>query len=122
MNGFLISMIVLTGPAAADMPPPLVSTVRAPGVGVPPPRLRGAQARLMARRAAEVRAVRNLAVKLGDRRRTTLRGFRYVSTTYRRDGSVRVVVESTRPPRSTIRVIREVRTPRCACHHCRRIR
>ena len=48
---------------------------------------------MMARRAAEVVAVRNLAKKLGYPRRATIRGFRYVSTEYLDDGSVRVTAE-----------------------------
>jgi hypothetical protein len=47
----------------------------------------------MARRAAEVVAVRNLATRLGCGRRARIRGFRYAATTYRADGSVEVVVE-----------------------------
>ena len=69
------------------------TVVRASGVGYPPPRMRGVRGRLMARRAAEVVAVRNLATKLGYTRRATIRGFRYASTAYRADGSVEVVVE-----------------------------
>ena len=67
--------------------------VRAEGIGKPPRRMSGARAKLMARRAAEVRAVRNLAIKLGYGRRAAVRGFRYVSTEYLVDGSVRVMVE-----------------------------
>jgi len=79
------------GPAAGR-----VAIVRATGVGRPPARMAGPRGRLMARRAAEVVAVRNLATKLGHGRRATLRGFRYVSTRYRPDGSVEVTVESAR--------------------------
>ena len=80
---------------ATPQPPkkPHLGVVRAVGIGKPPRRMRGAQAKLMARRAAEVRAVRNLAIKLGYGRRATVRGFRYVSTEYLVDGSVRVMVE-----------------------------
>ncbi len=67
--------------------------IRACGIGFPPPRLRGPQARLMARRAAEVVALGNLATKLGQGPRATIRSFRYVSTSYRSNGSVEVVVE-----------------------------
>ena len=80
---------------ATPQPPkkPHPGVVRAVGIGKPPRRMAGARAKLMARRAAEVRAVRNLAIKLGYGRRTTVRGFRYVSTEYLVDGSVRVMVE-----------------------------
>ena len=83
---------------ATPQPPkkPHLGVVRAVGIGKPPRRMRGAQAKLMARRAAEVRAVRNLAIKLGYGRRATVRGFRYVSTEYLVDGSVRVMVEIPR--------------------------
>ena len=77
------------GAAPIEAPPVL----RAAGIGKPPPRLSGAQARLMARRAAEVRAVRNLARKLGHGGRATVRGFQYRGTEYFSDGSVKVVVE-----------------------------
>ena len=69
------------------------------GIGHPPRRMKGARARLMARRAAEVVAVRNLARKLGYGPRATVRGFCYVSTEYLVDGSIRVTVEYTRTPR-----------------------
>lgn len=68
-------------------------SIRVTGVGNPPRNVSGAQARLMARRAAEVIAVRNLATTLGCSRRAVISGFRYASTTYRADGSVEVVVE-----------------------------
>ena len=74
-----------------------VVVVRATGIGRPPPQMRNPRARLMARRAAEVVAVRNLAVKLGRGRHAIVRNFRYVSTRYRTDRSVVVTVESTRP-------------------------
>ena len=72
---------------------PHPGVVRAMGIGKPPRRMAGARAKLMARRAAEVRAVRNLVIKLGYGRRAVIRGFRYVSTEYLVDGSVRVIVE-----------------------------
>ena len=71
--------------------------IRVSGIGRPPSRLRGTRARLMARRAAEVRAVRNLAAVLGRDMPTTIRGFGYVDTSYRADGTVVVTVEY-RPP------------------------
>lgn len=67
--------------------------VRATGVGYPPRHVRGARARLMAQRAAEVVAVANLAKRLGNGQRARVRGFRYVSTRVRPNGSVEVVVE-----------------------------
>lgn len=88
---------------ATPQPPkklPHPGVVRAMGIGKPPRRMAGAQAKLMARRAAEVRAVRNLAIKLGYGPRATVRGFRYVSTEYLVDGSVRVMVEI---PRSVVK-------------------
>jgi len=62
------------------------------GVGIGEPRGTGPQARLMARRAAEVRAVRDLASKLGIGPKGKLPSFRYVSTEYLPGGKVRVVV------------------------------
>ncbi len=67
--------------------------IRVTGVGHPPLHMTGVRARLMARRAAEVRAVRNLASTLGCGGRAVVRGFRYASTAYQADGSVEVVVE-----------------------------
>jgi hypothetical protein len=93
----LVILAAVSGPLQASVPQADVDVIWAAGLGLPPPGMSGAQARLMARRAAEVRAVRNLTVKLGYGRRTTIRGFRYVSTTYRSDGSIRVVVTYTRP-------------------------
>ena len=80
---------------ARPQPPkkPHPGVVRATGIGKPPRRMADARAKLMARRAAEVGAVRNLAIKLGYGQRAVIRGFRYVSTEYLADGSVRVTVE-----------------------------
>lgn len=69
------------------------SVVRAKGFGRPPAHLSGARARLMARRAAEVTAVRNLAAKLRLPPGSYVRGFRYLPPIYRPDGWVEVVVE-----------------------------
>lgn len=71
--------------------------VRAVGIGFPPPRMPGAQGRLMAQRAAEVVAVRNLAVKLGVGPQGRLPSFRYASTKHLLNGSVEVTVETTSP-------------------------
>ncbi len=92
-----------SGPTAQRGVPasPRPASVRARGIGHPPPQRQGAQARLMARRAAEVRAVRNLGRKLGLPSRAHIRGFRYVHTEYRADGSVVVVVEFPERPRAT---------------------
>lgn len=56
--------------------------------------MRGAQARLMARRAAEVTAVRNLAAKIGLPPRAQLSSFRYVSFRNLAGGAVEVTVET----------------------------
>ena len=82
-------------------PAPVRNTpvVRAMGIGRPPRRMKGARAKLMARRAAEVVAVRNLGRKMGYGPRASIRGFRYVSTEFLIDGSVRVTVESPWAPR-----------------------
>ena len=105
---------------AASLPGPLglperersVQVIRATGVGHPKPGLPPAQAKLMARRAAEVRAVRALADKLGYPRRATIRGFRYVSTVYRPDGTVEVIVEYPVPARSASTGSRPPAAPR----------
>ena len=69
-----------------------VKHVVATGIGRPPPNIRGGRARLMAKRAAEVIAVRNLARKLGLGSRATVRGFRYLPAKYLPDGRVEVTV------------------------------
>lgn len=113
--GGLIGVIALglTGHAHGALPPNTSPThaspkankniTRAVGIGRPPAHMKGAQARLMARRAAEVIAVRNLARKLGMRSKARLRGFRYVLTEYRADGTVKVVVEYPRRRASSYR-------------------
>ena len=90
--------------------------MRATGIGRPPQGRSPAQARLLARRAAEVVALRNLAAKLAARdlaaaerrastgtfRRTSqahLRGFRYLPPRYLPDGRVEVTVELPLPLR-----------------------
>ena len=91
----VLVVVLLMFPGSVGQPGrhPPVRVIRATGVGYPPGRMSGAQARLMAKRAAEVRALRNLATKLGHGRHARVRGFRYLPARYRADGSVRVVVE-----------------------------
>jgi len=103
MCTWILSLLVVGmadpgGPAAGAEGP--VGTVRAEGVGRPRPGVTGPRARLLARRAAEVTAVRNLAARLGCRQACTIRGFRYVLTEDLDDGSVRVVVEKQIEPRA----------------------
>ncbi|MFH1110861.1 MAG: hypothetical protein V1790_16935 [Planctomycetota bacterium] len=87
--------LTISGLAEEGSPPTPSATVRAVGIGYPPPRMHGAQARLMTRRAAEVVAVRNLAAKLGLGPRARLPAFRYVATKHLANGSVEVTVETT---------------------------
>jgi len=86
--------LTVSGLAGEGSPPTPSATVRAVGIGYPPPRMQGAQARLMARRAAEVVAVRNLAAKLRLGPRARLPAFRYVGTRRFTNGSVEVTVET----------------------------
>jgi uncharacterized protein involved in exopolysaccharide biosynthesis len=78
--------------------------VRATGIGRPPKTAQGAQARLMAERAAETVALRNLALKLGQARlegggrsviqvEAFLSGYRLAETKYLPDGTVECTVE-----------------------------
>ncbi|MBI1826765.1 MAG: hypothetical protein HY287_12440 [Planctomycetes bacterium] len=71
--------------------------VQASGIGYPPRGLHGPQARLMAERAAQVLAVRNLSNRLGGGSTAYLPGFRVVSRSVRANGAVEVVVEASRP-------------------------
>lgn len=84
-------------PVSASFGPALrvtVVVVSATGVGYPPRRMRGVQARLMARRAAEVTAVRNLAARIGLSPGSHLGSFRYVSFRNLPGGAVEVTVET----------------------------
>ncbi|MHC4064416.1 MAG: hypothetical protein ACYSUI_07935, partial [Planctomycetota bacterium] len=108
MTHILIVILSTLCAAAQDKAPQPQAgqVIRATGVGYPPRHMTGARAKLMARRAAEVVAVRNLAIKLsGDaaaigrtqakhsRVNARIRGFRYLPPRYRSDGSVEVTVK-----------------------------
>ena len=84
-----------SGPFCVTPPTPVV--VRATGIGYPPRQVTGRRASLLARRAAEVTAVRNLARKLDLPPHTRLSGFRYVSSEQRPDGAFVVTVEYKLP-------------------------
>ena len=95
---FMLSATLNAPPGTAGprvLPIAAPTMIRATGVGYPPPHLRGAQARLIARRAAEVVAVRNLAIKAGFGTTGTTPAFRYVSYRNLAGGAVEVTVEST---------------------------
>lgn len=95
LTAFLMVFVTLgDSPGRVPLPKP-AAVVQAVGIGFPPPRMPGAQGRMMARRAAEVVAVRNLAVKLGIGPQERLPLFRYVSTKYLSNGTVEVTVETS---------------------------
>ncbi|MHC5110894.1 MAG: hypothetical protein ACYTHJ_13575 [Planctomycetota bacterium] len=90
--------LLITGSSAmpAKAAPPVngvTQVIRVEGKGLPPKKYQGNRARMMARRAAEVVAVRNLARHLGLRSPARLRGFKYRQPVYHKDGSVTVSVE-----------------------------
>lgn len=102
----LLAVLMQAAPIHAPASKPAV--IRATGIGKPPRGKSPVVARLMARRAAEVVAVRNLARKLSPRprpgsrsytshRSTRIAGFRYLRPVYRPDGSVEVTVEMRKP-------------------------
>jgi len=99
LTAFLMVCMILgasTGQGTFPMP---AAAVQALGIGYPSPKLPGAQGRLMAQRAAEVVAARNLAVKLGVGPRGRLPSFRYVSTKNLPNGAIEVTVETMLPVR-----------------------
>ena len=75
--------------------PAPAAAVQAVGIGLPPRQTPRPQGRLMAQRAAELVALRNLAIKLGVGPRGRLPTFRYISTKHLPNGSVEVTVETT---------------------------
>ncbi|HMQ16859.1 MAG TPA: hypothetical protein PKC49_12885 [Phycisphaerae bacterium] len=119
MHASLISLLILLGPVpnqdadpqpSADPPAASESAfIRATGIGRPPQGKPAPQAKLMARRAAEVVALRNLAAQLegqalsasggrmSARTETLIRGFRDLAPRDLADGSVEITVELPLP-------------------------
>ena len=97
LMAFLMVCVTLDGSLGQGASPAITTKVQAVGIGYPPRRMPGTQGRLMARRAAEVVAVRNLAVKLGVGPQRHLPTFRHVSTKHFLNGSVEVTVETMVP-------------------------
>ncbi|NUQ50146.1 MAG: hypothetical protein HUU27_09550, partial [Phycisphaerae bacterium] len=120
MHASLISLLILLGPVPNQDPQPSPAqpptqaasepaVIRATGIGRPPQGKPAPQAKLMARRAAEVVALRNLAAQLegqalsesngriSARTETLIRGFRYLAPRDLDDGSVEITVELPLP-------------------------
>lgn len=97
LTAFLTVFMTLGDPPGRGPMPKSTAAVQAVGIGYPPLRMPAAQGQLMSRRAAEVAAIRNLALKLGVGPQGRLPSFRYVSTKYLLNGSVEVTVETTVP-------------------------
>jgi len=97
LTAFLMVCVTQGGSWDLGPSPTPSAAVQAVGIGYPPHRMPGAQGQLMAQRAAEVVAVRNLAMKLGVGPQGRLPSFRYVSTKQLLNGSVEVTVETTVP-------------------------
>ena len=102
----LIAAVLCAAAQTASAEPPRETTIRATGIGRPPKHMTGPRAKLMARRAAEVVAVRNLAAKLQGQMVPTgragiarsrldgvVRGFRYLPPRELPDGTITVTVE-----------------------------
>ena len=105
---YFLMTIALAGPMMEEaafsfgpVPRPVIVVVSASGIGYPPRNMQGVQGRLMARRAAEVTAVRNLAAKLGMPPNTRIHSFRYVSARNLPGGAVEVMVETIANGRAT---------------------
>ena len=88
----MIAIASVAGPPGRVPGTPSGQVIQAVGIGYPPPGKGAAQGRLLAQRAAEVGAMRNLA-RLAGNQSPILQGFRFVSKRVRPDGSVEVVAE-----------------------------
>ncbi len=87
-----IQTVAVTGlPGTASAATGRRSGIVGVGIGYPPPGKRGAQGRLLAQRAAEVRATADLSRQLGVPASGRLCGVQYVSRRVRSDGRVEVV-------------------------------
>lgn len=102
--GFLVAPPVME--ATSDLVPAGGPVIMAVGIGRSPGRYKGARARLMAERAAQVVAARNLLAKVSQtemphrgtgriRVEGRLAGIRYLPTVFHPDGSAEVVAEVT---------------------------